>query len=156
MREADLLPEMTAVMKIGPKGRVVGDDEWEVIDMFVTSKPNSDGQTPDESYVGRKIGYFLGQEKTNNWRGVTDLLMALQLQEVPERDGEQNTLTAFEGVEVECRITKDEVKVRNNARPVIDWDWVNKDYEGEGGGKPAGRKTRKKKAAGSRRRRRSA
>ena len=46
MREADLVPEMEAWMKIGT-GRLAGDSGWEVLDMFVTGDQNADA---DDQY----------------------------------------------------------------------------------------------------------
>ena len=138
LMESDLIPDATYRLRVN-KVRPAG--SWEVADLgFVNPE--------DPELVGRRLSYFLGEPSTNNWRGLTDLLKAAKLLEVPkDENGDQDTKTSLIGIEFPARVTRRDGKrgPENVVYPTMDNDWIAaKLQDGSGGGTEVKKRRRRR------------
>lgn len=141
LMEADLIPDASYNLRVN---RVRDAGSWEAADLgFVNPS--------DPELVGRRLTYFLGEPSTKNWRGLTDLLKAAKLLEVPkDENGKQDTKTSLIGIEFPARVTRRDGKrgPENVVYPTLDNDWVMANLQdGSGGGGPEVKKRRRRRRA---------
>lgn len=145
LMESDLIPDKDyegQVMRVRDAGT------WEVADVSIVDA--------EPELIGRRLSYFLGEPSTNSWRGLTELLKAAKLEEVPkDENGDQDTKTSLVGVKFPMRVRRRDGKrgPENVVYPIADNDWVGKMMGGGPSGEAAPR--RRKSSTGSPRRRRS-
>jgi hypothetical protein len=105
----------------------------EVLDEPVkfANSPNC-GERPDKEVVGRRARIFLGNELKGYNFGFRDVSMALQLDGDADIDGEDLVGIPFDVTLFYKVDKKDPEKTYLNAKPCIDYDWVNKEEAKDG------------------------
>lgn len=150
LAKANLIPEEEYDFIVREVVTGMGDDNWEKVRCNIVN--------PSEpSLATRRIDFMIGSPDTGDWRGLTQLLEAAQLTEVPDGDyGPGDTRNLVE-LEFPGRVHHTQGKRGWEAqiRPTIDHEWVAK-HSGEEDEPEEGsrrRKKSKKKVTGQSRRR---
>ena len=107
----------------------MGDNNWEKVWCeFV--------DPPDTGLAVRRVSHMIGSPDTNDWRGLTEILQAAQLYNIPDGEFGEDDTRNLVGVEFPGRIYHGQGNRGLEAKiaPTVDPEWVSKMLaEAEGG-----------------------
>jgi hypothetical protein len=151
LSKANLMPEDNYDLAVREVVTGMGENNWEKI-WAVPVNPE------DPSLATRRTSYMIGSPDTGDWRGLTELLKAAKLTEVPDGDYGEGDTRNLVGVEFPARIFHGQGNRGLEAKiaPTVDHDWVAENTAEDGEDEaPARKKTAKKKASKKTSRRKS-
>lgn len=141
LSKANLVPEDEYDFVVREVVTNMGDNNWEKVRCNILN-------APDPSLATRRIDYLIGSPDTGDWRGLTDLLKAAKLTEVPDGDYGEGDTRNLAGVEFPGRVYHRQGNrgEEANIRPTVDHDWVAENTASDDDGETP-RKTTEKKAS---------
>ena len=133
--------------------QLIPEDEYElIIDSVVTGMGNDNWEKvwckfvnpPDQKLLARRISHMIGSPDTSDWRGLTEILSAAQLEEVPGGDYGEGDTRNLVGVTFRGRVFHRQGNRGQEAAivPIVDSDWLSK-LSAEDGDEPPKRRRRK-------------
>ena len=141
LQKANLLPEDTYDWRVAQVITNMGDNNWEKVWCIMV---NPD----DPSLATRRVSMLIGSPDVGDWRGLTSLLAAAKLTDVPDGDFGPGDTRNLEGVEFTGRLYH---KMGNRGmeaaiEPTIDQNWAQENLtdgatQQRDGGKTRGKKT---------------
>jgi hypothetical protein len=144
LAKANLVPEDEYDFIVREVVIGMGDNNWEKVRCNIVNPP-------DPALATRRIDYLIGSPDTGDWRGLTQLLEAAQLTNVPDGDfGDGDTRNLVE-VEFPGRIYHRQGNrgLEANIAPTVNHDWVaeHTDQSEEDEDASSKRRSRKKTTA---------
>ena len=147
--KAQLVPEDEYDFVVRKVVTGMGKDNWERVDCNFVNPP-------DQGLATRRISHLIGSPDTGDWRGLQEILMAAELEEVPNGDYGPGDTRNLEGVEFRARVYHGTGRRGLEAKlsMIINDEWVTK-LMSDDDETPTRRKRAKKAAKKTRRSRRS-